>query len=52
MSFRVIKDTNQSAKYRMKKYAKEAEHSSMERSKADMTNFRRKPYSVERKKEP
>jgi hypothetical protein len=52
MNFKVLKDTNQSAKYRLKKYGIQAERSNMERSKTDMTNFRRKPYSVERKKEP
>ena len=49
MNFKVLKDTNQSAKYRLRKYGIQAERSNMERSKADMTNFRRKPYSVERK---
>ena len=34
------------SKEHMKKVAKMAEYDSMEREKADMTNFKRKPYSV------
>jgi len=43
-TFRVNKDTNYSAKYRMKKFAEEKKYSSMERSKTNTEAFRRKPY--------
>lgn len=37
---------NNVAKYNLQKTAKNRDYYCMEKSKADMTNFRRKPYSV------
>lgn len=44
--FRDYTEQSSSSKEHMKKVAKMAEYDSMEREKADMTNFKRKPYSV------
>lgn len=45
--FRDYTEQSSASKEHMKKVAKMAEYDSMERDKADMTNFRRKPYSTE-----
>ena len=45
-SFRDYTEQSSASKEHMKKVAKMAEYDSMEREKADMTNFKRKPYSV------
>ena len=47
--FRDLTEQSSASKEHMKKVAKMAEYDSMEREKADMTNFRRNPYSVPRK---
>lgn len=44
--YRDYTEQSSASKEHMKKVAKMAEYDSMEREKADMTNFRRKPYSV------
>lgn len=49
--YRTLKETSNSAKNNMRKAAMNAEYNNMERQKADMTNFRRKPYSVGKCKE-
>ena len=47
--FRILKETSNTAKTRLRQFSKNAEYNHMEKTEADMTNFRRKPYSVERK---
>ena len=47
--YRDYTEQSSASKEHMKKVAKMAEYDSMEREKADMTNFKRKPYSVPRK---
>ena len=44
--YRDYTEQSSASKEHMKKVAKMAEYDSMEREKADMTNFKRKPYSV------
>ena len=44
--YRDYTEQSSASKEHMKKLAKMAEYDSMEREKADMTNFRRKPYST------
>ena len=46
IGYRTLKDTSNSAKHNLKKHTINYQYSKMEREKADMTNFRRKPYSV------
>lgn len=47
--FRDYTEQSSASKEHMKKVAKMAEYDSMERDKADMTNFKRKPYSIPKK---
>ena len=47
--YRILKDTSNSAKSNLRKHTINYQYSKMEREKADMTNFRRKPYSVKSK---
>lgn len=49
IGYRTLKDTSNSAKHNLKKHTMNYQYSKMEREKADMTNFRRKPYSVKSK---
>ena len=48
--YRDYTEQSSASKEHMKKVAKIAEYDSMEREKADMTNFRRKPYSTGKEK--
>ena len=43
--FRILKETSNTAKARLRQSNKNAQYNHMEKSDTDMANFRRKPYS-------